>query len=225
MGGGCRDAASLTWGNGLFEECCLRRSVSASQSLCQASNSEGNACFKKAQTDFPAVFGLQGEGYGGAGSACPSPSHLVRFIFHSETQGPEVLRLLREGLAIRRSQGAVPLSAGMCSRVSLLPPPKECCRAFRSVDASSMGSFSFFSADVVRVQPPKPLLRVAAYECEACHDKAFQPVRSWPDRECWLEGPSCCCSQDSALSLFLKASSCWLLGGCGCRWKTRPSCL
>lgn len=40
-----------------------------------------------------------------------------------------------------------------------------------------MGKFSFFSAEVVRVDNPKPKLIVAAYECETCHDKVFQPVR------------------------------------------------
>ncbi|KAL8451851.1 hypothetical protein Emed_001731 [Eimeria media] len=61
-------------------------------------------------------------------------------------------------------------------RVCLIPPPKEGCRLFRSVDANCMGKYTFFSAEVVRVEPPKPRLLVAAYECETCHDKVFQPV-------------------------------------------------
>ncbi|OEH76189.1 DNA replication licensing factor [Cyclospora cayetanensis] len=62
------------------------------------------------------------------------------------------------------------------SRIALVPPTREACRTFRSVGASSMGQFSFFSAEVVRVEPPKPKLVVAAYECETCHDKVFQPI-------------------------------------------------
>ncbi|XP_026193869.1 DNA replication licensing factor MCM7 [Cyclospora cayetanensis] len=61
-------------------------------------------------------------------------------------------------------------------RIALVPPTREACRTFRSVGASSMGQFSFFSAEVVRVEPPKPKLVVAAYECETCHDKVFQPI-------------------------------------------------
>lgn len=66
------------------------------------------------------------------------------------------------------------------SRICLYPPAREGCRLFRSVDASSMGKFSFFTCEVLRVQQAKPKLLVAAYECEECHEKVFQPVRIFP---------------------------------------------
>ncbi|KAL8270139.1 hypothetical protein Esti_005938 [Eimeria stiedai] len=79
-------------------------------------------------------------------------------------------------------------------RVCLIPPSKEGCRSFRSVDANCMGKFSFFSAEVVRVEPPKPRLLVAAYECETCHDKVFQPV------------------EDAAFSPLVRCPQCQLAG-------------
>ncbi|KFG62358.1 putative DNA replication licensing factor Mcm7 [Toxoplasma gondii RUB] len=63
-------------------------------------------------------------------------------------------------------------------RVCLYPPAREGCRLFRSVDATSMGKFAFFTCEVLRVQQVKPKLLVAAYECEECHEKVFQPVEA-----------------------------------------------
>ncbi|CBZ54682.1 putative DNA replication licensing factor [Neospora caninum Liverpool] len=63
-------------------------------------------------------------------------------------------------------------------RICLYPPAREGCRLFRSVDAASMGKFSFFTCEVLRVQQVKPKLLVAAYECEECHEKVFQPVEA-----------------------------------------------
>ncbi|KAL8428461.1 hypothetical protein Efla_003277 [Eimeria flavescens] len=92
-------------------------------------------------------------------------------------------------------------------RVCLIPPAKEGCRLFRSVDANSMGKFVFFTAEVVRVEPPKPRLLVAAYECEMCHDKVFQPVEEaafTPLSHC----PQCRLAgrKESALHLHAKLS-------------------
>ncbi|PFH37159.1 putative DNA replication licensing factor Mcm7 [Besnoitia besnoiti] len=63
-------------------------------------------------------------------------------------------------------------------RICVYPPAREGCRLFRSVDASSMGKYSFFTCEVLRVQQVKPKLLVAAYECEECHEKVFQPVEA-----------------------------------------------
>ena len=63
-----------------------------------------------------------------------------------------------------------------CSRVCLVSPLKETGRLFRQIDSSCLGKYSFFSATVMRVETVRPRLLVAAYECEDCHDKAFQPV-------------------------------------------------